>query len=212
VADSDAAESAATSCGAECINQTITFRRGDTTDRRTLDALDVASYQHVIVLCYDSLEAQAADARTLVTLLHLRDIAEHQQHPFSIVSEMRDVRNRDLAEVTRADDFIVSGQLVSLILAQVAENKALNALYADIFDPAGAEIYLRPAGDYVTPGAGVSFYTVVEAARQRDEVAIGYRLHAQAGDASRAYGVVVNPTKSDTITLGADDKVIVVAE
>ena len=41
-----------------------------------LDALQRAeTYDHVIVLCYsDTLDAQEADARTLITLLHLRDI------------------------------------------------------------------------------------------------------------------------------------------
>ena len=38
---------------------------------------------------------------------------------------MLDVRNRELAEVTQADDFIVSDKLVSLMLAQVSENKDL---------------------------------------------------------------------------------------
>ena len=42
------------------------------------------------------------------TLLHLRDIADRAKVDLSIVSEMRDVRNRALAEVTRADDFVVT--------------------------------------------------------------------------------------------------------
>ena len=50
---------------------------------------------------------------------------------------MLDLRNRELAEVTQADDFIVSDQLISLMLAQVAENKHLNAVFADLFDPRG---------------------------------------------------------------------------
>ena len=37
--------------------------------------LGVETFDHVIVLCYDTLDPQRADARTLVTLLHLRDIA-----------------------------------------------------------------------------------------------------------------------------------------
>jgi voltage-gated potassium channel Kch len=212
VAERDESELGVVECRSRCSNQTVAWQHGDTTDRRTLDALEVANYQHVIVLCYDALDVQQADARTLITLLHLRDIAQHLERPFSIVTEMLDVRNRALAEVTRADDFIVSGKLVSLILAQVAENKALNAVFADIFDPEGSEIYLKPATDYVKSGVAVSYYTVVEAARQRGEVSIGYRLRAQANDASKAYGVVVNPVKSTALTFGVDDRIIVIAE
>ena len=123
-----------------------------------------------------------------------------------------DVRNRELADVTRADDFIVGDRLVSLLLAQVAENKELNALFADVFDPDGSEIYLKPATSYVTPGVPVSFYTVVEAARRRGEAAIGYRIKALAGDPERAYGVKVNPKKSDKITFTDQDRIVVVAE
>ena len=55
------------------------------------------SYAHVVVLSYsDELDHEEADSRTLVTLLHLRDIAERNGRSFSIVSEMLDDRNREL--------------------------------------------------------------------------------------------------------------------
>ncbi|HXV42408.1 MAG TPA: potassium transporter TrkA, partial [Anaerolineae bacterium] len=145
---------------------TVSFRSGDTTDRRTLDQLAIQTYQHVIVLSYaDQFEPQEADSHTLITLLHLRAITEQNGNSFSIVSEMLDGRNRELAEVTRADDFIVSDKLVSLLLAQISENKKLAAGFADRFDPDGCELYLKPAGDYVELGQPLNFYTVVEAAR-----------------------------------------------
>ena len=59
----------------------------------------------------------------LVTLLHLRDIESQRGEQFTIVTEMLDVRNRALAHVTRADDFIVSRKLVSLTMTQLAENR-----------------------------------------------------------------------------------------
>jgi voltage-gated potassium channel Kch len=198
---------------ADARNQQITCVTGDTTDRRTLDGLDVTSYEHVIVLSYaDDLDEQQADAHTLITLLHLRDLADRAGQPLSIVSEMLDLRNRTLAEVTKADDFIVSDRLVSLMLSQVSENKQLNAVFADIFDPEGSEIYVKPAGQYVCLDEPVNFYTVVEAARRRGEVAIGYRRRALAGDAAQSYGVVVNPDKSQMVTFGKADRVIVIAE
>jgi voltage-gated potassium channel Kch len=193
-------------------NLTISLQEGDTTERRLLDSLDVPAYNHVIVLSSEELEPQEADARTLITLLHLRDIAERTKRKFSIVSEMLDIRNRDLAEVTQADDFIVSDKLVGLMLSQVSEHKHLAAVFADLFDPEGAEIYLKPADDYIEPGRPTNFYTVVEAARRRGEVAIGYRFNAQADDAAHAYGVRVNPRKPDVLTLSADDSVIVLAD
>ncbi len=197
---------------ADLKNETLTYRSGRTTDRRLLDSLNIAAYDHVILLCYNGIDPQEADARTLITLLHLREIGERAGDAFSIVSEMLDIRNRNLAEVTRADDFIVSDKLVSLMLAQISENKALGAVFADIFDPEGSEIYVKPAANYVKLGEPVNFYTVLEAARQRGEVAIGYRRAAQANEAAQSYGIVVNPDKSQLVTFTEQDRVIVVAE
>jgi ion channel POLLUX/CASTOR len=194
-------------------NIEVESRTASTTERRVLDGLDPASFNHVIVLSYlDDLDVQRADARTLVTLLHLRDIELKGGRHINIVSEMLDIRNRNLAEVTKADDFVVSDNLISLMLSQVAENKLLKPVFDDLFDPEGSEIYLKPAADYVAPGVPVSFYTVLKAAAARSEVAIGYRLHHLAEDASQAHGVVVNPDKSRPVTFAADDKVIVLAE
>jgi len=200
-------------CCADLKNQTVTFRKGDTTDRRILDGLSLEICKHVILLAYaDDLDTQQADARTLITLLHLRDIAERTGNAFSIVSEMLDIRNRDLAEVERADDFVVSARLISLVLSQISENKALGAVFADLFDPSGSEIYLKPAESYVRLGEPVNFYTIVEPAQRRGEVALGYRRNADANDAAKQYGVVVNPKKSVSVTFEAGDRIIVLAE
>ena len=125
-----------------------------------------------------------------MTLLHLRDIAERRDAEFSIVSEMLDDRNRQLAEVTQVDDVIVSDKVVSLMMAQISENKHLAQVFTQLFSASGSEIYLRPASEYVRPGAEANYATIVEAARRRGESAIGYRRGAQAHDAEADFGVV----------------------
>ena len=193
-------------------NQKVSFQRGDTTDRRLLESIKAADYDHVIVLSYAGLNAQEADAKTLVTLLHLRNIAERDEIPFSIVSEMLDLRNRELAEVANVDDFIVSDHLVSLMMAQLSEDANLFSVFADIFDPEGSEIYMKPIGDYVELGKPVNFFSLVEAARRRGQSALGFRLEAEARSATKSYGVHTNPKKSETVLFSAEDKIIVVAE
>ena len=198
--------------GGRLQNQKLVVMEGGTTDRDLLDSLNVQDYDHVIVLAYSTLEPQEADAKTLVTLLHLRDMADKDETPFSIVSEMLDLRNRELAEAAQVDDFIVSEHLVSLMMSQLSENAELFDVFTDIFDPEGAEIYLKPIGDYVTTGQPVNFYTVVEAAKTRGETTLGYRITAEASDAGKAYGVHTNPKKSENVTFTEQDKVIVIAE
>jgi hypothetical protein len=199
-------------CGRMLKNQKVIFKQGDTTDRALLDSLDLTEYDHVIALSYPGLDIQEADARTLVTLLHLRDIAERDDTPFSIVSQILDLRNRELAEVAHVDDFIVSDHLVSLLMSQLSENGKLYDVFADIFDPEGSEIYLKPIGDYIETDRAVNSYTLVEAARQRGEIAIGYRLMKDTKDSLQSYGVHTNPKKSELVTFAPGDKIIVVAE
>jgi hypothetical protein len=97
----------------------------------------------------------------------MREIADRSGRAFSIVSEMLDDRNCELAEIARADDFIVSDRLVNLMMCQVSENKEYAAVFEELIDPEGSELYLKPADEYVKPGLPLSFYTLVEAARRR---------------------------------------------
>ena len=193
-------------------NQKVTVQEGDIRDRGLLESLEATEYDHVIVLAYSHLEQQEADAITLITLLHLRDIAERDETPFSIISEMLDLRNRELAEAAKVDDFIVSEHLISLMTSQLSENAELMGVFTDMFDPEGAEIYLKPISDYVTTGQPVNFYTVTEAARRRGETAIGYRIMTESHNAEKGYGVHTNPKKSEQVSFSAEDKIIVIAE
>jgi voltage-gated potassium channel Kch len=194
-------------------NITVDAQVGNTTARPSLVKLDPHDYQHVIVLCYsDTLDAQQADARTLITLLHLRDIKARQKAAFSITSEVLDDRNRKLAEVAEVDDFIVSGKMFSLLMAQQAEDQYIAPVYADLLSPRGSEIYLKPALEYAELGRPVTFYDIVETALRRGEVAMGYRRQSQAYSSEQHFGVTLNPTKSQTITFEPEDRIIVLAE
>lgn len=190
----------------------IRFAAGDIGDRATLDKLGVCDYAHIILLSYNELPIQEADAKTLIALLHLRAIADAAGRDLSIVSEMMDLRNRALAQVAKADDFIVSDKLVSLMLAQLSENKHLDKVFRVLFSAEGSEIYIRSIGDYIRPGVPVDFHTLLEAAALRGETAIGYRIAAQAQDKERGFGVRVNPLKSEALAFDAADQIIVLAE
>ena len=191
--------------------QKVRFADGDITHAATLAAVKATSFEHVILLSYD-MPIQEADAKTLITLLHLRNLADAAGVRLSIVSEMMDLRNRALAQIARADDFIVSDKLVSLMMSQLSENKNLDRVFRVLFSSEGSEIYIRPMTDYIRLGSTVDFYTVLEAAAQRGETAIGYRLMKHADDKERGYGVNVNPKKSDRHSFAENDMIVVLAE
>ena len=193
-------------------NMKISSRLGDLTDRALLESLDVSSFDHILVLSEASAATQElADARTTVTLLHLRDIASKAGKKVPITSEILDIGSRDLAAVAEADDFIVSNTLISLMLSQIAESPHLVPVFDQLFSADGYEIYLKPAHEYVHPGTH-AFAVVAEAALRRNEIAIGYRHADRSMEPTAAFGVTINPPKKRAVTLGADDKVIVLAE
>lgn len=190
----------------------VEFGEIDTTSHAMLASLDIPSFDHVLVLGYcDHLAPQPTDTRTLVTLLQIRKVAEAAGRHVTVVSEMVDVRNRRLAEVTRADDFVVSNKLVSMMLAQASENDAISAIFADLLDHEGSNIDMRPISDYVATGRAVTFATLAESARRVGEIAIGFRITAQGPDGLRHSEVAVNPPKARSVTFKDGDKVIVLS-
>ncbi len=194
-------------------NIKLEFQHADTTSRQVIDDLDVSSYNSVQLLCYkDEMEMQDADAQTLISLLHIRRVMDETGKDMKIVSEMLDLRNRTLAEVTKADDFIVSDKLISLLMSQVSENKSLMRVFEDIFNEEGSEIYLKPMTDYVKSGESVDFYTVLESAKRKGETAIGYKIASQALDSSKSYGIVIKPLKSKILTFSEQDRLVVLSE
>ncbi|CAD5269480.1 MULTISPECIES: potassium transporter TrkA [unclassified Imperialibacter] len=194
-------------------NLTLEFEMVDTTDRAVLEMQKCQTFDYIMLLCYQEYyPIQEADAQTLITLLHLRNISSSSPRKMNIVSEMLDMRNRQLADITSADDFIVSDKLLSLLMTQVAENKYLMRVFEDLFDADGSEIYIKPVTDYINVDKPVNFYTILESAARKNEVAIGYRKISDARNATQGYGVVVNPKKSDLITFSSKDKIIVLSE
>jgi ion channel POLLUX/CASTOR len=97
-------------------------------------------------------------------------------------------------------------------MCQVSENKDLSTVFEDMISPEGSELYLKPATAYVKPGVPLNFYTVVEAARRRGEVAVGYRLQAETADPAASYGIHLNPEKSRRVAFSERDRLIVLAE
>jgi hypothetical protein len=197
----------------ELQNITLYFQHGNINDRKTLDELRIESFNHIIVLSYmNKGSIQISDAITLICLVHLRDISEKAGKDFSVVSEMLDVQNRELAEVAKADDFIVSDNLLSLLMTQIAENKDLEKVYDSLFNDEGAEIYLNPVEEYLDVDQPMNFYQVIESASKIEHTAIGYRkLSPQEYDNGK-FGIVLNPLKSKSVQFEQGDFLIVLAE
>jgi len=84
-----------------------------------------------------------------------------------IVAELLEQRHAPLAVATGADDFIVSDELTSLMIAQLSEHGALDRVFRVLFDRGGATIQMVPAADYGVTTRSGTFADVVAAATAR---------------------------------------------
>jgi Trk K+ transport system NAD-binding subunit len=193
-------------------NQTVTRQFGKITNRKVLEEIQPENFDHIILLSNNDIDIQESDAQTLICLLHLRNIGAKFNKSLSIISEMRDLRNREIGLVTQADDFIVGDNIISLMLSQLSENKDLKKVFDVLFEAEGSEIYLKPIERYIKTGENVNFYTLIERASMLNETAIGYRIYAQKDSSEDNFGIQINPKKSNEITFSSEDFLIVLSE
>ncbi|WTX91881.1 NAD-binding lipoprotein [Streptomyces sp. NBC_00637] len=191
----------------------VTFAAADPTEPSALRGLDPGSYDRIIVLGPDTgADADRPDHRTLVVLLILRSLAREAGRAVPVVAELADERNRVLAPLGPGSEVVVGGQLTGLLMAQVSQNGQLAKVFEELFAAGGSALRLRPAHHYVLPDRPASFATVVAAARDRGECAIGYRCHDPAAAHTR-HEVRLNPAKDGRrIWSRADEIVVIVAD
>lgn len=204
-----------TSRHAPCLEQldhlSVTVEEGDTNDPDVLDRLiRDRRYHHIIVLCHRRrMTTMESDAQALMTLLLVRAALErytsHDERP-SIVTELLDVHDVEIAPAAGSEDFIVSERLTSLMLSQLSENVELDRVFRSFFRSDGAEIATRPATNYVSAGSPVQVSALASAVAARGELLIGYRSVDHLG----GHSVVVNPAKSTLVSAADDDELVVV--
>ena len=121
--------------------------------------------------------------------------------PVRVVAELLEQRHTPLAVATGADDFVVSDELGSLMIAQISERHELESVFRTLFDYHGENIELS-AVDRYGAALGTCFADVVAAASTLGHTALGYR---RASDKR----VVLNPPKSAPLLLTSADEIVV---
>jgi hypothetical protein len=181
---------------------------GEYTSLADLRALEVASYDNVVVLSSDRLESEGErDARTILGSLVLREVLGNSPNKPHVLVEVLHEENVPLVADT-GDETLLSPAVMSHILTQVALHRDLRVVYDELFGPKGTEIFFRPAAHYGICGRPVKFTEVQSAAAANSEVALGFRT-AQNG--ARRGSVVLNPDRDQMWSLDVDDDVVVLA-
>jgi voltage-gated potassium channel Kch len=184
----------------------LEFREGDAVNEAVFEGVELGSYDTIIVLADENACKGDVDTHTLRVMLRISNLRKNDKTRAHTVIELMDETNRDLMAGLGVDDIVVSPDVVSAQLAQIARQQVLGPIYRELLSAGGIEISLRSASDYVTPGVPCRFADFIYATQQQTEIALGLRLASDGGK------VLLNPARDITWTLEADDQVIVLAQ
>ncbi|VAW75844.1 hypothetical protein MNBD_GAMMA12-628 [hydrothermal vent metagenome] len=197
---------------------TINLYNHDPMLRETLLEHDPFSYNDIIILSQgdEISNPEKTDSETIIILLLLRAIfAENPKKArrTKLITEVLNSENKELISQTGVNDFIISNRFISNILAQISEEPDIKAVYDDLFEEDGSEIYLKPLSLYLKklPNKAVKFSDLMHLAQQRNEICIGFRSHKDIDNISKNFGVKMIPNKNKTYLLHPDDNLVVVA-
>ena len=182
--------------------QSLTIHEGNPINRSDIDrVIDMGPFDHVMLLAERGhYPADEADARTLLTLMHVRAATAHGDGNENITAELIDPNDVELGGVDSRNDFIVSQKLISLLMTQLSESPHLADVLADLFDAEGAVVSLHPASRYL-PAGETSFADVIRACRDFSVTAIGYRSAAALDDPlAIGPGIRVNPASISVLS------------
>ncbi|MBR4204377.1 MAG: hypothetical protein IKQ92_02775 [Clostridia bacterium] len=160
--------------------------------------------EHIVILSDYEKGDDEADMDTIFLLLNLRDIRIRRGLSFSITAEMRKEHNQHLVVTDDNTDFVVSSNMSSLILAQLAESPELIDAFRELISNRGNELYLMEAGEMMCAGKKTTAEIRRIALEQR-MIVIGY-IDAETRES------VFNPPLNEELELGEKDSLIVLAE
>jgi len=190
-------------------NFPVEILRCDVLDAGVMEQLLEQKPDNILVPMPGEMHGNKADSHTLSILLLIRHHSLRMGHRFPVTSELYLPQSVELAQVTKATDFIVSSNLLALFLAQASQQRALVPIFEDLLDEAGAEIYLKPASGYVKMGAPMNLYTASAAVARKSEVFIGYR---RTLDDAGNFDIRMNLPKDTVEVFGPEDMFIVLAK
>ena len=181
----------------------INFLVGDPTTRRVLQGVDLHTYDSGMVLCSEpdsqvSATAFGADSRVMVSMLLLRAIqVERGTQGAVLVSEIQDPRTLDVMALTKCSDSVVGNKLVSMMLAQISEERDIGYVIEDLFSAEGCEMHCKDIRAFAAPNESLSFWDLVSRCQQRNMTLMGW-IRKDGNPDAAAWTAEINPADKKT--------------
>lgn len=188
-------------------NITFNVKKCNICSKEVLNELLSSGIEDVLLLSDDTANQEDVDNMTILILLQLRDISSKMNINLNITSEMKSIENQRLCKVAKVNDFVVGNTMANLIMTQVSENRNLAALFNELLNSEGSELYMKPAFSYIKTGKVIDMYTLTEIVKERNEILIGYKKKKGA-----EVSIITNPDKEQTEVFSEEDLLIVISE
>ena len=177
-------------------NLKLEFHQSSLIDHNALERMQLENYSKVLLLADQNQEPLVADAENVLRYVLLQRLLEEKKHQADIVVELNDEDNRPLLAGGRPD-VLMTGEILSHLLAQVSTHRSLMWIYEELFTKGGAELRLRKPESL--DKTGIPFRVCQQTLLEENAVALGY---------CRGDEVVFNPPSD--LKLRPDDRVILV--
>ncbi len=195
----------------ELANISLELQEGNYIRRSVLEPLFAQPLTCAILLEDHSFEEEDPDARIIMAAVLLRELQKELggSSQTQMVAEITHHDNRRLLELTKVFDILVSPEITSMLLAQIAIQPALDGVFRDMLDADGVEVYLKPVSRYLPLDKEWTFQDIQVACIRASECTLGLVL----GDGVvTPFDVQLNPGRDKVFRLGPADRVIVLAE
>ena len=128
----------------------LAMRKVDLNDINALNDLEPTNFDSLLILSPGGTTIEEMDAYVISLLIRIRQILRESgldKWP-KLITEVMDSENIDIILNSGVEDFMVSNQFVSQIMAQVSEEPLALDVYDDLFQAEGSELYIKPANYY----------------------------------------------------------------
>ena len=190
----------------------------DLNDLATLKRITPQNFDSILILSPGGNTIEEMDAYVISLLIRLRQVLREngsKKWP-KLITEVMDSENIDIILNSGVEDFMVSNQFVSQIMAQVSEEPLALDVYDDLFQAQGSELYIKPAKYYFSfennEDINLSYGESSQAAQLRNEVCLGIQLQSDQSNRDKSFGVNLIPDKNQKFTITPNDGLITLAD
>ena len=173
-------------------NLSLRFQLGNLTEASEIKQLALQEYNRVLLLADQGKDPLLADAENVLRYVLLEAEISRAQLDLKLVVELNDEDNKVLLTGPEPD-VLVTSEILSHLLAQVAVHRSLMWIYEELFSNGGAELRLRCLSEFHSKNP-LTFGDCSKSCLEQGAIAVGYRVKE---------GVNLSPNSAEVLSEGA---------